>query len=85
MSTLTRRGFFGRLVAVSVGAAAAMQAKPIVPPLMLNMNAFKGLFKPSVRYIQHYDVTTDQMIKRLDVRYGYGCIAPNTACRIDNA
>jgi hypothetical protein len=51
MTSVTRRGFFGRLASVAVGAVAAMRAKP-APELLFptgikfHKDAFALLFNP---------------------------------------
>jgi hypothetical protein len=57
MSTLTRRGFFGSLAAVVVGAVAAFKAKS------------KPRRSISLRYVAQYDIATDRWPQRLDCWY----------------
>jgi hypothetical protein len=74
MSTLTRRGFLGRLAAVAAGAVAVAMSKPERPKLTINR-------LPSVRYVQNYHITGG-MPQRLDVLYGVGVLSPSHAMRI---
>jgi len=77
MSTLTRRGFLGSLVAVAAGAFAAATAKP------RTINWHPERVSSSAKYVQHFDVS--QMPQRIDILYGWARINPNAACRVWSA
>ncbi len=68
MSALSRRGFFGRLAAVAVGAVAAAQAKRINwYPARVAHDRETGI---SVRFLKEYDHNYSHMVSKLDVLFG---------------
>ena len=36
----------------------------------------------SLRYVEQYQASTDQIVKRLDVLYGFALVRPELACKI---
>ena len=71
---MNRRRFLQALVAVPAAAVAAAQ-KASTPALAFHSKAFVSMFNPN---------GDTARIERMDVLYGWGCVAPGTACRIEN-
>ena len=78
MTSVTRRGFFGRLAAVAVGAVAAMRAKPAEvadhwyhdpdPELVRRvMDRKSGI---SMRFVGNWDQVASKMVNRIDMVHG---------------
>jgi hypothetical protein len=65
MTSVTRRGFFGRLAAVTAGAAAVVTAKP--QRFEFNRDAFAfAVDTNGLRYVRQYDPRSDEWISHYE-------------------
>lgn len=76
---MNRRAFI-RLLGVGAAGLAVAPLLPVAAPAVV-----APALSTSQRFIQHYDVSTDLMVSRMDVLYGYGTLHPNYGIRVVSA
>lgn len=63
-------------------SAARFASAPLVKPDGVDLVGQETVDGITIRVIRDYDVTSDQMIMRLDILYGYAVVRPEWQCRI---
>jgi hypothetical protein len=62
--------------------ALAMVDLPLPKGMDMAARASSSKVGASIRFVRGYDITNDKFISRLDVLYGWKCVRPELACRI---